>query len=29
MLHSLDDFHRARSATLKHASEAGIQLQDC
>jgi len=29
MLHSLDDFHRARLATLKHASEAGIRLKDC
>ena len=29
MLHNLDGFHRARLATLKHASEAGIQLQDC
>jgi hypothetical protein len=26
MLHSLDDFHRAQLATLKHASEAGVQL---
>ena len=27
MLHSRDDFHRARSATLQHVRESGIRLQ--